>query len=138
MSTLSKKPKKIGQEKAKPGLKAGKKKAHKQFKMKGAGKNTSLELGVKLDILETMSTNKWSQGVAAKEFSKRLGVKISQANISWWMDKKEEWMVEVEKNGHTMNMHMIHEVEFPELENAMVKGYELCENQGHQEIYFCP
>jgi hypothetical protein len=60
----------MANEKAKPGLKAGKKTAHKPFKMKGAGKNTSLELGVKLDILETMSTNKWSQGVAAKEFSK--------------------------------------------------------------------
>jgi hypothetical protein len=46
------------------------------------------------------------------------------------MAKKEEWMVEVERNGHAMNMCRICEVEFLELEDAMVKWYELCENQG--------
>ncbi len=46
MSTLSKKLKKSGQEKTKPGPNPGKKTAYKPFKMKGTGKNTSLELGV--------------------------------------------------------------------------------------------
>jgi hypothetical protein len=59
--------------------------AYKPFKMKVARKNTSLDLGMSLDILGTMSTNKWAQGVAAKECGKQLGVKISPANISWWI-----------------------------------------------------
>jgi hypothetical protein len=64
--------KKNGQPKAKPGPKPGKKTANKAFKSKGMGKQASFELGLKLEVLKTMATNKWSQTVAAKYFSKKL------------------------------------------------------------------
>src|ERR1700677_4394608 len=98
MGTQGKKTRMDGQEKRKPGPKSGLKTAHKStYKPKGKGKNHSLSIGEKLNILEAMQKNNWTQGEAAHAFSKKLGVHVDQGSISQWLPKKQGWLEEIEK-----------------------------------------
>jgi hypothetical protein len=72
MDTSGRKKKKDGTEKKKPGPKQGQKQVMRDsFKSRGKGKRTILTIGQKLEVMEKMEQNGWSQQKAAERFSRQ-------------------------------------------------------------------
>jgi transposase len=98
MDTSTRKKKKNGEDKKRPGPKTGQQRVEQHgFKSRGHGKNTSLTIGQKLQVIEKMEQEGWTQQRAAEHFSKEWKLKIKQANISRWLKKKEKWMEEIDE-----------------------------------------
>src|SRR5258707_3881055 len=118
-ATPARKKKKNGQEKKKSGPKAGQKQVKQHgFKSQGQGKKASLTIGQKLQVMEKIKQDGWTQQKAAEHFSEEWKMKIRQANISRWLKQRDKWLEEVDEDTGVKNKCRKKAVAFPTMEAA--------------------